>query len=133
MDNFHRKAETTADGSVTFYIPEIDEHYHSTNGAITEAELVYINNAFIHRNKKDIHLLEIGFGTGLNAFLTFIKARKENIKVHYTTIELYPLSEDKISMLNYPQLISPEDLEFFIKMHTCEWGKSVNISDNFVI
>ena len=149
MKDFKRETEVTSDGSVTLYIPEIDEHYHSTNGAFIEADHVYINAAFMHYVKsndadncingseadtaRSVNILEVGFGTGLNAFLTMLKCADEKIKVHYVTLELYPLDKECTESLNYPELISPENAGFFKDIHNAEWNKAVRITDTFTI
>jgi tRNA U34 5-methylaminomethyl-2-thiouridine-forming methyltransferase MnmC len=126
----------TSDGSHTLQLEECNEHYHSTFGAIAESMHVYIENgmkAAISKNKA-INILEIGFGTGLNAFLTIIEATNQKVKVNYTTIEPYPLDKNMIDQLNYPQLInnasSPHD---FYKIHQAAWNKTVEISPFFLI
>lgn len=69
--------EQTADGSYTLFVPEINEHYHSVKGALTESEHIFINMGLKHSSVLSPRILEIGFGTGLNAFLTLIEAEKE--------------------------------------------------------
>lgn len=141
MQNF--KPIITNDGSHTFYVPEIDECYHSTNGAIQESRHIFIDAGLKQCEKAEINLLEIGFGTGLNALLTAALLEKEEIrakKINYTTIELYPLSVEEAMQLNYPELIAQTDenlLEkvesFFEKMHTSPWGEKVQISEKFLL
>jgi Uncharacterized conserved protein len=133
MQKFKPVPELTSDGSYTLYIKEIDEHYHSTNGAIVEADIVYIKNALLERGLKEVSVLEIGFGTGLNCFMTFLEAIKRGLKIHYVTLELYPLTLEEISNVNYPSILSPENENEFIMMHTCEWNREVRINDNFTI
>lgn len=133
MKNFARKPELTADGTYTLYIPEIDEHYHSVNGAQTEANHVYIQAAFLHRNLSQLSVLEVGFGTGLNAFLTLLKVLKEGYTVYYTTLELYPLDYETILQLNYPTLIAPEYAELYFAMHRAPWNTPVEIVPGFTI
>lgn len=94
---------TTADGSPTLFIPALDEHYHSMNGAIRESRHVYIDAAFKQQRKPEIHLLEMGFGTGLNALLTAVEARNGKIAVFYTALEKFPLPDDILDRLNYPE------------------------------
>jgi tRNA U34 5-methylaminomethyl-2-thiouridine-forming methyltransferase MnmC len=121
----------TADGSPTIVIPEMDEHYHSVNGAITESKHVFINAGFKKLNQKNVSVLEIGFGTGLNALLTFQASMDENIAVNYTGIEKYPLLENEFKKLNYPELTDIALTNSFRKMHECEWEKPINISPTF--
>lgn len=121
--------QNTLDGSHTLYIPEMDEHYHSTHGAIQESKHVYIDAAFNQFHKEEIHVLEMGFGTGLNALLTILEARKRNIKLIYTTLEKYPLMEEIFSSLNYIHL----NEELFFKIHLSEWEIPGCIDDNCVL
>ena len=83
--------EQTEDGIPTLYLPRMDEHYHSTKGALAEARHVYIDSALRASGKKEINVLEIGFGTGLNTFLTFLESQEKGLRINYTTFELYPL------------------------------------------
>ena len=87
-------AVITSDGSHTLYVPELKEHYHSTFGAIRESMHVFINTGFrkCTPGNDEIRILEVGFGTGLNAFLTLIETGAEKKNVSFTTIEPYPLS-----------------------------------------
>ncbi|MBK5194461.1 MAG: tRNA (5-methylaminomethyl-2-thiouridine)(34)-methyltransferase MnmD [Proteiniphilum sp.] len=123
--------ETTEDGSHTLYVPELDEHYHSTHGAIQESMHVYIDAGLRHCNNAEINLLEIGFGTGLNAFLTLLEAEKLQKKIHYTTLELYPVSVSNAAMLNFSDIIDPSRKESFEKLHTAVWEEWVQISPFF--
>ncbi len=93
--------QTTEDGSHTLYVPGIDEHYHSTHGAIQESMHVYIEAGLCHCRAPEINLMEIGFGSGLNAFLTLLEAEKLQKMIHYTTLELYPLPVVDAEKLNY--------------------------------
>src|SRR5512136_2527871 len=95
---------TTGDGSDTLFIPELNEHYHSTFGAVRESKHIFIDAGLMQKiyDRQEIKILEIGFGTGLNAYLTLIETRKHPVKVHYSTIEAYPLPEKIIQKLNYP-------------------------------
>ena len=127
------KLQLTADGSHTLYVPEMDEHYHSVNGAVQESLHVYIEAGLNQCKKQTINVLEFGFGTGLNAFLTIIEAEKRNLRVNYTTIEKYPLPTSITNQLNYTKEVSEKFRSCFDKIHSCEWGNFVNISDNFQI
>lgn len=85
-----RIIEYTADGSATLFVPELDEHYHSVKGALTESSHIFIDMGLKTSAAPSPRILEIGFGTGLNALLTLIEAEKSGRQVHYTGIELYP-------------------------------------------
>ena len=123
----------TEDGSQTIYLPEMDEHYHSIHGAIQESLHIYIEQGLLQTTKKEISILEIGFGTGLNAYLTYCFAKKENISVHYSSLEKYPLEYDEFSQLNYPNKIFPEHSLIFNQMHQADWNKMVQISNSFIL
>ncbi len=123
--------ETTEDGSHTLYVPELGEHYHSTHGAIQESRHVYIE-AGLHRcPKAGVNLLEIGFGTGLNAFLTLLDTPNSCRSVRYTAIERYPLSPDNAARLNYPQLLASGDGETFLRLHSSPWEEWQEITPSF--
>ena len=77
----------TADGSNTLYVPELDEHYHSFHGAIQEANHIFIKNGLLNQKKKSIRLLEVGFGTGLNALLTACEGQKSDYQIDYVGVE----------------------------------------------
>jgi len=118
----NRQLCLTKDGSFTFYVPELNEHYHSVNGAVEESMHVYVNAGLRPLLEKltSIHILEVGFGTGLNALLTEAIA-PDSIEVFYTAIEAYPLQDEEISMLNYDKIypaISPEKLS---DLHRLPW------------
>lgn len=87
-----RIIEKTEDGSATLFVPELNEHYHSVKGARTESQHIFIDMGLKASATARPHILEIGFGTGLNALLTLETAEKEKRPVHYTGIELYPLA-----------------------------------------
>lgn len=119
---------TTKDGSQTIYIPALDEHYHSTNGAIQEAQIVYLKAALDYCKKDEINVFEAGFGTGLNAYLTMLESKK---KISYTSIELYPLTEKEYSSLNHHKIILNGSEKSFLKLHKVKWGEFCNINENF--
>jgi tRNA U34 5-methylaminomethyl-2-thiouridine-forming methyltransferase MnmC len=121
----------TEDGSHTIYLPEMDEHYHSTHGAIQESLHIYINQGLLQVPKNEISILEIGFGTGLNAYLTYAFADNKNLSINYFTIEKYPLTEIDYQKLNYPQNIFPEFAEVFEKLHRAKWDSVGEISATF--
>ena len=86
-NHIKRELQLTADGSHTLFIPEMDEHYHSVNGAVQESRHVFIEAGLHHLERKEIVVLEIGFGTGLNAFSDFVGCRGA-INGKYITIRL---------------------------------------------
>ncbi len=131
-----RFLEITADGSHTLFVRELNEHYHSTNGAIQESELVFIQNGLNHLPQclKEINLLEIGFGTGLNALLSVLESKKQHRKINYVAIEPEPLDQEIIAKLNYPtQIGGTEAAGYFKKIHDSSWDYPVFLSDYFII
>jgi tRNA U34 5-methylaminomethyl-2-thiouridine-forming methyltransferase MnmC len=124
------KAILTADGSSTILNEELNETYHSRQGAISESMHVFIEAGFNYSDKAQVSILEAGFGTGLNALLTFRAAQITNRKVQYTTTELYPLTPEATEALNYPELTGIER-RIFNEMHACAWGDEIQISDFF--
>jgi tRNA U34 5-methylaminomethyl-2-thiouridine-forming methyltransferase MnmC len=128
-----RYIEQTADGSHTLYVPALDEHYHSVTGAVQESLHVFIDAGLKRLSSPKIRVLEIGFGTGLNAFLTYHYAQKAGIAVAYTAIELYPLALAVIRQLNYSDRYSLEEAAIFDKLHASEWEKPVSIAPAFML
>lgn len=131
MDN--REFKITGDGSHTLYVEALDETYHSKHGAIQEALHVFIYAGLNYFDKPKLNVLEIGFGTGLNAFLTLLEAQKNNTETNYTGIEAFPLEEDIIGQLNYiKELDSNEDeAELFKQLHQVGWESHQKITDSF--
>jgi tRNA U34 5-methylaminomethyl-2-thiouridine-forming methyltransferase MnmC len=125
--------ELTADGSHTLFIAGLDEHYHSVNGAVQESAHVFLHAGLHHCEKDTVNILEVGFGTGLNAFLTLLDARNTNRKIHYTGLELYPLPKSIIEKLNYPEKYSILDKALYTKLHDVEWNKEVEILPDFYL
>lgn len=128
-----RELQETADGSHTLFIPQMDEHYHSVNGAVQESRHVFIEAGLHHQDKKDITVFEIGFGTGLNAFLTLLDAEDKNCKIDYYSVELYPLEPEIVQALNYGELICPEKKDLFYALHAAAWDKTEYITDYFTL
>ena len=129
-----REIIITDDGSTTIRIPDWDENYHSTHGAIQEAKHVFIKNGLDLFQKQDsISILEIGFGTGLNTFITFLETLTKD-KVNYVGIEAYPISEEEIAQMNYVSELEAEKYQdVFNKMHSCDWESQQKITDNFTL
>ena len=130
-NHIKRELQLTADGSHTLFIPEMDEHYHSVNGAVQESRHVFIEAGLHHLERKEIVVLEIGFGTGLNAFLTLLDAEVHQRKIHYYSVELYPLDMDVIESLNYGEMICAGRKDVFQALHQAEWNVAVQVTDFF--
>lgn len=117
----------TEDGSHSLYVPDLQEIYHSTHGAIQESEFVYIQTALTPCQHSEIRIFELGFGTGLNALLALQYAMKHSKKLKYFAIELFPLEPSEYQILNYPTQLNllPDD---FQRMHTCSWDTPQEIN-----
>ena len=126
-----RQVIPTADGSKTLFLPEIDEQYHSVNGAMTESEYVFLEKGYKFHTSRKPKVFEVGFGTGLNALLTALQAEKSQRKTTFYSIEKYPLENNLIRELNYGMLISVEAQNLFEKIHSCAWNEKVEISPFF--
>lgn len=126
-----RELIITADGSHTIYLPEMNEHFHSVNGAIAESRHIFIQRGLepLLNGNKEIQILEMGFGTGLNAFLTCLKAKRTEVKIGYDALETFPLEEDLWKKLNYPKLLGERKL--FDRLHQAPWGRKVSIKKCF--
>ena len=127
-----REIIITADGSTTIRISDWNENYHSSHGAIQEAKHVFIaNGLYLYKNQAEISILEIGFGTGLNAFITFLETLNKE-KVNYVGVEAYPISADEALQMNYVnELQAQEYTSIFSKMHSCDWEKEILIASHF--
>jgi tRNA U34 5-methylaminomethyl-2-thiouridine-forming methyltransferase MnmC len=140
-----RKIITTADGSKTIQIEDWNEQYHSIHGAIQEAKHVFIKHGFyflLHsqrslyhserseESQQKISILEIGFGTGLNAFITCLETEKSHINIDYVGVEAYPVSPDEINQLNYAEQLGVSNI-LFSKIHNCSWEAKYDINSNF--
>lgn len=126
--------KTSGDGSHTLYNPELDETYHSHHGAITESKHVFVDKGlrYLIEQKKQIKILEVGFGTGLNALLSLAFAEENpSIKIDYHTLEPYPLSWEVAKKLNYCDQVSLNaGEEGFKRMHDLESGVTAEMLEN---
>lgn len=125
-----REIEITDDGSATLYVKELDEHYHSVKGALTESEHIFRDCAFLYRSKGErVRVLEVGFGTGLNAVVTAMAANEEH-PVYYISIEKYPVDCDTLSQLKYGEIV---DKTLYDKIIDAEWNREVEITPFFTL
>lgn len=127
----------TGDGSHTIRHVALNETYHSVHGAIQESRHVYIQEGLHYYLNKfrpsSIRLLEIGFGTGLNALLSWIDEKARNVRMTYHTVEAFPLPVDILSQLNYPDQLGKRAALCFKDLHDSPWDKEVKLDDNFTI
>lgn len=129
-----RNVIITGDGSTTIQIEEWNETYHSKHGAIQEAYHVFIDKGLRFCKGNTVNILEMGFGTGLNAFITLIEAARLQLKVRYTSVEAYPVAEVELTKLNYPKQLNTEKFASqFDRLHHCPWGKEFAISEHFTL
>ncbi len=127
-----REVILTADGSKTIYIPEMNENYHSTNGAFQEALHVFIQNGIRTFNQTgEITVFEMGFGTGLNALLTLVEAVNSNRKINYIGIEAFPVELELIQEINYEKLVNEQFTESFSLMHSLPWEHKHELNNKF--
>ena len=129
-----REIIKTDDGSTTIFLPDLEEHYHSKHGAIQEAYHVFIKAGFDLFPKQDISILEIGFGTGLNAFITYLEAEKNNQNIDYVGVEAYPVLTKEALLMNYVSELKVDNkAAVFKKMHEIDWEINNQIDANFCL
>lgn len=123
----------TKDESDTLYVADLDETYHSRNGAVEESKHVFLKMGLLEMalNKPAISILEIGFGTGLNAILTLMEAEQHQLQVDYNGLEAYPLPFNLVQQLNYANLLPANAHTLFTQMHQCEWNQTNELTNKF--
>lgn len=129
-----REIIQTKDGSTSILLPDWNETYHSKFGAIQEAKHVFIKNGLSLFSGASVSILEIGFGTGLNAFITYLEAKNSGQTINYTGVEAYPVSgEDALKMNYVSELDANSSEEIFLKMHQATWNEKVELDSNFTL
>ncbi len=124
----------TLDGSTTIHLPDWNESYHSKHGAIQEAYHVFIKNGLSLSKGKPISILEIGFGTALNTFITYLESCKSNQTIDYVGVEAYPISADEVLQMNYVSELNAEnERTSFELMHQSNWEEKIAITSNFTL
>jgi tRNA U34 5-methylaminomethyl-2-thiouridine-forming methyltransferase MnmC len=122
----------TSDGSSTIHLPDWNENYHSTHGAIQESKHVFISKGFDAISLPRISILEIGFGTGLNCFITFLESIEKGKSINYVGVEAFPVTNDEVSKLNYvSELKATNQQVVFDKIHECTWEERHKVSSDF--
>ena len=124
-----REILITSDGSTTINLPELNEQYHSKNGSINESYHVFINSGLRQVKSDVVSILEIGFGTGLNCFITYLEAKKE---IDYVGVEAYPVTSEEVEKMNFISVLDAEkDKASFEKIHNVPWEEKHQISNKF--
>ncbi|WP_088323779.1 tRNA (5-methylaminomethyl-2-thiouridine)(34)-methyltransferase MnmD [Polaribacter tangerinus] len=124
-----REILITSDGSSTIHLPDWNEQYHSKNGSINETYHVFIESGLKQLAKNKVAILEIGFGTGLNCFITYLEAQKE---IDYVGVEAYPVTPEEVEKMNFIDVLNAGDKkDVFDKMHATTWEEKHKISSNF--
>jgi tRNA U34 5-methylaminomethyl-2-thiouridine-forming methyltransferase MnmC len=127
-----REVIQTEDGSKTIRIIELEENYHSIHGALQEANHVFMKYGLEEFKDKDqLSILEMGFGTGLNTCLTAINSSKLKVKIEYHGIEAFPVSQEELDALDYGNLLGEENRSLYDKIHSVNWDESLEISEGF--
>ncbi len=128
-----REIFLTSDGSTSIHLPELKEQYHSKNGAIQEAYHVFVKYGLdVFSDTATISILEIGLGTGLNCFITYLESKKRNLKVNYVGVEAYPVRKIEIKQLNFvSELKAQKEVAIFTQIHTSTWNKKIRINADF--
>ncbi len=125
----------TEDGSHSVFNSALNETYHSIHGAIQESKHVFIQAGLdywlLRSVKSNLRILEIGFGTGLNAFLTVLHPLQRDIKIYYKSMEAYPIANDVSEQLNYSAMLGSTDL--FNNLHKASWEQHVVITSSFTL
>ena len=138
----HRAPElhTTEDGSLTLYAPTFGEHYHSMHGAVQESEYIYLGLALRERMSSwregdaPLRLFEVGFGTGLNALLSWREAEERHILLQYYSIEKFPITPEIYEALHYEGLGQEREVkDQLLRLHTAPWDEAVELSPFFTL
>ena len=138
----HRAPElhTTEDGSLTLYAPTFGEHYHSTHGAVQESEHIYLGLALRERMSSwregdaPLRLFEVGFGTGLNALLSWREAEERHIPLQYYSIEKFPITPEIYEVLHYEGLGEEREVkDQLLRLHTAPWDEAIELSPFFTL
>lgn len=132
--DFERRIVKTDDGSHSLELVGKGEHYHSTFGAVQESRHVFIQKGLLILPSKEapVKILEVGFGTGLNALLTLIESQRLGTPIQYYTLEPFPLLKEEFEALNYPDILGQgKYAEHYLSFHQCPWEREIEISSGF--
>jgi tRNA U34 5-methylaminomethyl-2-thiouridine-forming methyltransferase MnmC len=130
----NHEIRVTGDGSKTIFLPELNETYHSSNGAVQESRHIFIENGLdLVEKQASIRILEVGFGTGLNALLSAGWAETNNQMIHYIGIEANPLRPELCFQLDYPRHIGQNSEKIYDQLIHCDWEMDNQLSTHFSI
>lgn len=124
----------TQDGSHSIHSEQFGVSYHSKYGAIQETQHVFINAGLKYKAiaQKDLSILDIGFGTGLNAYMTLLECLRQGLHINYEAYELFPILEEQVKLLNYPQLLSTSEFaSYFSILHQTDWECPISLQESF--
>lgn len=127
METIHPEKVTTDDGTATLRHPLFGDTYHSLHGAATESEHVFIRNGLAAAGRDSVRILEAGFGSGLNAWLTLEYARRHGIRIDYRAVERYPVDAETACGLGYT-----EDT-LFADLHRSAWDRELPLAEGFTL
>lgn len=121
----------TEDGSQTIISPIFKERYHSIHGARTESQVVFIDAGLIHKlnSPAPINILEMGFGTGLNALLSLKESIDRNRIINYIGYEKFPVLKEHLALIRYGEEL--ELANHFKELHTLEWNHTHQLTSLF--
>jgi len=129
-----KKIITTGDGSPTIFVEKLKETYHSKHGALNESQYVYIEKGLMHwlnkKNKNEVKIFEMGLGTGLNAYLSYVCSYELDLTCKYFSIEKYPLARKELEALKMKAALPmPKHHHFFDRLHDIEWNQMISQSN----
>ena len=122
----------TKDNSFTLFNPELNETYHSRHGALQESLYVFIKQGLHYCIEKTqntpLNILEVGFGTGLNAVLTYLEFEKQPLPIKYYSLEPFPISVELTTQLGYTELLqlTEKQEKIFYELHSGKANNSIN-------
>lgn len=128
-----RRIVRTADGSHTIQLPQWQEQYHSMHGAIRESYHVFIQHGLFQFENRELDILEMGFGTGLNALIALLEAPSRGLDIRYTSLEAFPVPEEEWCLLDYGNSLDKfgEAGPCFERLHRASWGASESLTPGF--
>lgn len=120
----------TGDGSHSLRNLALDENYHSWNGAVTESRYVFVDMGL--KKALELHskikILEVGLGTGLNAALSLAYAVEQNIELSYIGLETFPIQQNLLKKLNFPEHFNQVEQATFQKLIESNWDHWIEIN-----